>query len=195
MDRVSTRFITIGFIVLAGCGPSLKHVTPDRPVYGQTVHVREFQTVTEPLVTDRPAGADQALLAQKIVSALREAGVNAVLASPPGSGAGLVIEGQITEANRGNRAERYVAGFSSGGEAGAARFGIKGRALRGDGTVIGEFSAKRHAGFGLFGGNADTLLNNCIDAAAYDVANMVVTGQYQDKPDEDVTQGNALIHP
>ncbi len=184
-----------GLALLAGCGPSLRHVTPASPVAGSTVYVREFRVTYEPLATDHSVPADGAAVTQAVLRSLRTAGVNAELASAAGFGTGLTVEGQVTEIDGGSRAARYFGGFYSGGHAGAARVAITGRAVRADGTVIGEFSAKRHAGIGLFGGNTETLLNDCIEAIASDVSNMVVTGQYSNEIDGEATSGAALVHP
>ena len=185
----------IGLVFVGGCAPSLKHITPTSRVAGLTVRVRKFDLVADPSAPDRPLQQTGASVAQRIVDALREAGVDARLATDAPAGTDLVLEGQVTQSNRGNRGLRYLGGAWSDERAGAARFAVKGRALRSDGSTVGEFSASRRAGFGLFGGNGDTLLNNCIDAVAYDVADMVITGQYQAHPDDTALRANALFHP
>jgi hypothetical protein len=187
--------LVLGLLSAAGCAPALKPITPTSPVAGLTVQVREFDVLADPSVPDRPPQEVGASVAQRIVDALRQAGVDARWATAGPAETGLVLEGQVTHSSRGNRALRYLGGIWSDERAGAARFAVKGRALRSDGSTAGEFSASRRAGFGLFGGNGDTLLNNCIDAVADDVADMVITGQYQDHPDDTALRANALFHP
>ncbi len=191
MARTPAAVVLIVPALIAGCGPSLKHVTPDSPVAGLTVQVREFELSTDP---SHPPPTSGTTVAQRLVRDLQQAGVNARLASPA-SRADLVLEGQVTRSERGSRGLRYLAGIWTDQRTGAARFAVTGHAVRPDGTLVGEFTAKRRAGFGLFGGDGDTLLNNCMDAVAEDVADMVITGRYEDHPEDTAFRVNALWHP
>lgn len=190
MARLSAVTAVMALALVAGCGPSLKHVTPQSPVVGLTVQVREFDLPTPLRGVVLPQMEPS--VAQRVVQALQKAGVNATLATPPTTSAGLMLEGQVTQIDRGNRGLRYL-GDEEG--PGAARFGVKGQAVRADGTVVGEFSARRRAGWGLFGGNSDSLLSNCADSVAYDIAEMVISGAYVAHPEDTAFQGNTLFHP
>lgn len=189
MTRTAAVSFLIALSLIIGCGPSLRHITPDSPVSGLLVQVHEFDVVAD--ASNCPLQGAGTLVAQTLVQALQAAGVDARVVSPSAAPAHVVLEGQITQCDRGKRGLRYLAG-PFGGKRAAARFGVKGRA---DGTVAGEFGAKRRAGWGLFGGNGNTLLNNCLEAAVYDVAEMVITGKYQDHPEDTAFRANVLVHP
>ena len=190
MNVIVRLGVVITLAVLAGCGPSLTRVTPTSPVSGLTVEVGEFGY--QPWRGAESAGPlAEGGLAQRIAAALRDAGVK-VVEQDSDLAADVLLEGQISQITRGNRGSRWAGAYA--GSRGAAQFAVEGQALRADGTVIGKFSASRSADFGLFGGNSDTLLENCVEAVVYDISNMLVTGRYGHSH-EGVTRGNALVTP
>lgn len=175
MHRFSTLVgASLCLTLLAGCGA--KPVAPDSPIARMKVQVREFD-LRGAHITDwvGPTDTYGALVAQKIAENLRERGVAAQATPQDAPLAGdLVVEGKVNTIDGGSRALRYWVGFG----AGAARFSVEGTAKGSDGKLIGEFADERRSGFGIFGGDYETLLQNCAAAVGEDIAEMVVTGQY-----------------
>jgi len=186
---MSVAGMLAALVILGGCGPSLQRVAVGSAASGLKVAVREFSMTYQTPMAHTPFPSTQGSFGQRLIKTLRQGGVDAELAPEATAHSDVLIEGEITWLSRGNRGLRYL------GVDGAARFTVQGRALRADGTVLGEFGANRHADFGLFGGNSDTLLNNCIEAVAIDVANMVILGEYRFLQDGVVLGGNALVKP
>jgi len=173
---------TIGMIVLlfvSGCrsgSQPVKPTTQAAPVTG-TVYVREFnQTGTKVASFEAPTTGFGLEVAQKIADHLREGGVQAeVIARNAPVPSGTVVDGDVTLIDGGSRAARYWAGFG----AGATRFAVVGKVVDASGKTIGEFADERRSGFGLFGGDSESLMHKCVDSVGADVATMVSSGQYQ----------------
>src|SRR5437773_1039002 len=110
----------LALAVVAGCA-GVKRITPESPVFGLVVDVREFN-VNRTHVTSFDGATDSFGLqvAQAIAQELRERGVEAqVLRSGTPSGK-VVVDGDVTLIDGGSRALRYWIGFG----AGAAIFGV-----------------------------------------------------------------------
>jgi hypothetical protein len=163
--------------LVAGCGPSVEKIAPTSPISGLKTQVAEFD-MSSVRVSSYEVATDAFGLevAQKVAQALHEGGVDADT-SPRGAPAmgKVMVEGQVTLIDGGSRALRYWVGFG----AGATKFAVRGRVRTADGKVLGEFSDERRSGFGMFGGDTETLMHRCVESVAYDVANMIITGEYR----------------
>jgi len=164
--------------LIAGCAPAVKHLVPGSPLTGQKVEVQEFAVKGAAVSSyDAPTDTLGMEVAQKIAKSLREGGVDAgaiPVGGPPV--AKIIVEGQVTWIDGGSRALRYFFGLGFG--AGAARFAVRGKVRRADGQVLGMFAEERWATWGIFGGDTVTLMHECVDSVALNVANMITTGEY-----------------
>jgi hypothetical protein len=163
--------------LIGGCARSVKPLAPGSALSGQTIRVEEFDMAGAQVTSyNEPTNTFGMEIAQKISEALREAGANAE-AVPPGAsqGTGATVAGQVTKIDGGSRALRYFVGFG----AGATKFAVRGKVLRGDGQVLGEFADERRSGFGMFGGDTATLTHRCVREVGSDIANMITTGEYR----------------
>ncbi len=87
----------------------------------------------------------------------------------------VIVEGQVTTIDGGSCALRYFISFG----AGATRSGVRGKALRAGGQTLGEFTDERRSGFGMFGGDTETLMHRCVETVGYDIASMITTSEYK----------------
>jgi hypothetical protein len=176
MFRRNTIAAIVGAALIGGCGPSVKPLAPGSPLSGQRIQVQEFDmTAAQVSSYDEPTNTYGLEVAQKVAEALRGAGANAE-AVPRGAprGTAATVVGQVTKIDGGSRALRYWIGFG----AGATQFAVRGRVLRANGQVLGEFADERRSGFGMFGGDTATLTHRCVEEVGSDVANMITTGEY-----------------
>ena len=171
-------FMALATLVLS-CGPSaITHVSTTSPVSGLLVQVRELdasradvRNYSEPV---QPYGLQTA---QAIVEALKEAGVNAEIATADAPLRGqVIVEGSVTLIEGGDTTSRVLLGGF--GPVGATRFGVAGKARRADGTLLGEFTVERLAWMDVWWPSADRLLSRAARVIGYDVADMVITGRY-----------------
>jgi uncharacterized protein DUF4410/putative oligomerization/nucleic acid binding protein len=165
--------------ITLGCGPSpITRVSTTSPVKGLLVQVRELDATTASVRNySDPVQPYGVQTAQAIVEALQEAGVNAEISTPDAPLRGqVIVEGSVTLIDGGDTTTRVlVGGF---GPAGAARFGVAGKARRADGTLLGEFAVDRLAWMDIWWPSADRLLSRTAKVIGYDVADMIITGRY-----------------
>jgi hypothetical protein len=130
-------FMALATLVLS-CGPSaITDVSTTSPVSGLLVQVRELdasradvRNYSEPV---QPYGLQTA---QAIVEALKEAGVNAEIATADAPLRGqVIVEGSVTLIEGGDTTSRVLLGGF--GPVGATRFGVAGKARRPNGTLLG----------------------------------------------------------
>jgi len=162
-------------ISLSGCEPTIRRIKPDSPLKKSVVVVRDFKADDAEVTNwDSPVAAYGAEFATQIVKALREAGVSAEKASDSaGTAAGrIVVEGQVTFVDGGNRGLRCFVGYG----AGSASVGVSGLARIEDGRRVEEFAVERGSSWYDVG---DDTLRRCIKAISYDIATMVTTGKFQ----------------
>ena len=173
--------------LIAGCTPAVKHLVPGSPLDGQKVEVQEFAVKGAAVSNyDAPTDTLGMEVAQKIAKLLREGGVDA-RAIPSGGPpmAKIIVEGQVTEIDGGSRALRWISSgggvFGGGGfGAGSARFAVRGKVRRADGEVLRVFADERWSEPGffgyIFGGDTETIMHECVDTVALDIANIITTG-------------------
>lgn len=167
----------VAVALIGGCGPSVKPLAPGSPLAGQKIRVQEFD-MTGAQVTSyqEPTNTYGMEAAQKIAEALRGAGANAEAVPRGGSrSTAVTVVGQVTKIDGGSRALRYLISFG----AGATQFAVRGKVLRSDGQVLGEFADERRSGFGMFGGDTAALMHRSVEEVGADVANMITTGEYK----------------
>lgn len=90
--------------------------------------------------------------------------------SPKKSADTLVVRTKVLSMDPGSRAKRYVASFG----AGAAVAKVEGEIVDAKtNKVLARFTQERRSGFGIAGGNSESLLRRDIRAIATDVANIL----------------------
>lgn len=102
-----------------------------------------------------------------------------VIAEPERKNVDLVVSGEITKIDGGNRALRVLVGMGAGG----ATCGVTGMVERQDGTRVGSFGIdrKKHStGFFWvhFGDTADRQVQEIFQSIGQSIADMVIEGRY-----------------
>lgn len=87
----------------------------------------------------------------------------------PGPGR-ILIEGRITYIDGGSRAMRYFIGWGAGN----VQVWAKGRVVGADGAVLADFVSEQSCSRAMAGGDYETLLQDCLDAIAYEVGEIVM---------------------
>jgi hypothetical protein len=177
MPRGSVVATVSVLVLLLGCGPSVQRMRPNNPLSGLSFQVAEFDVSEADIVSFDGSSAMFGIeVAQKIAEGLREAGVDAQVTPRESARLGkAIVRGKVTLVDGGSRALRYWIGFG----AGATKFGVNGQVTDATGRVLGRFADERRSGFGMFGGDTETLLHRCVKSVGYDVANMITTGEYR----------------
>lgn len=140
----------------------------------QTVEVSRFEGADD---TFRQLGV---AMADSVVKGFEERHVAAqVISESDRAGVDLLVSGEITKIDGGNRALRALIGMGAGGSTCA----VSGTVERRDGTRVGTFGIerkKRSAGFfwARFGESSDRQVDEIFRSIGQSVADMVIEGKY-----------------
>lgn len=181
--------ILLAALLISGCTHSAASKQSEAMVRQQVIQVREFET-TDTAVSglEHPADIYGRKVAEMIAQTLTDEGMKASLigGDTPPTGT-LVVEGRVLAIEGGNRALRWVSG---GFGAGAVEVSVEGRAVDANGKTIGEFHAEDSGKGGFYGGNGDSILDECLETVASDSAMRIINGDYNGR-----ASGNSAAQP